>query len=157
MNKLLVCFRSKFTLSALVLALLIGLLPAAVSAQTPTSTVQKAELGPIQQYDLSQEKIVKVVPNNASFQKEALSWLDSATELSAQLSINDKCGSIYKIPLEQEITKPFKGLTFVVKDIFLIYCPDKKPLLLVFSKDRKPYLLLFSADVGPFLKQFNKS
>lgn len=126
-------------------------------ASAETTLDPNTELGPIQQYELKSDKIVKVVPNNDAFQKEALSWLNSATNLSTQLSLDDKCGSIYKVPLKQEVTKEFKGLTFVVSDIFLIYCPEKKPLLLVFNKERKPFLLLFSSDVEPFIKMMNNA
>jgi len=120
-------------------------------------TAQPNELQPIQQFELKSEKIVKVVPNNDAFQKEALSWLNTATGLSTQLSLDDKCGSIYKVPLKKEITKEFKGLTFVVSEIFLIYCPTKDPLILVFNKERKPFLLTFSADVKPFIAMVDKA
>ncbi|OPA72874.1 hypothetical protein BVG16_31655 [Paenibacillus selenitireducens] len=126
-------------------------------ASAATTPDPNTELAPIQQYELKSDKIVKVVPNNDAFQKEALSWLNSATNLSTQLSLDDKCGSIYKVPLKKEVTKEFKGLTFVVSDIFLIYCPEKEPLLLVFNKERKPFLLLFSSDVKPFIKMIDNA
>lgn len=125
--------------------------PTPLVSANPTPAPPATTLPPIQQYELKSDKIVKVVPNNDTYQDMALSWLNSATNLSTQLSLDDKCGSIYKVPLKKEVVKEFKGLTFVVSDIFLIYCPDKEPLLLVFNKERKPFLLLFSKDVKPFV------
>ncbi|MFD0619247.1 hypothetical protein ACFQZR_17410 [Paenibacillus sp. GCM10027629] len=139
----------------LLMALGMGMfMPPSYAAAT---IAQPNELQPVQQFELKSEKIVKVVPNNDAFQKEALSWLNSATGLSTQLSLDDKCGSIYKVPLKKEITKEFKGLTFVVSEIFLIYCPTKDPLILVFNKERKPFLLTFSADVKPFITMVDKA
>ncbi|UHA76230.1 type IV secretion system protein VirB6 [Paenibacillus sp. 481] len=112
-----------------------------------------SSLPPVQLFDMRQERIVKTIPNTEQFQTEAKKWLASTTGLSPQISIGERCGYIVRIPLRGAVSVPLQNASLSVNDVFLLYCPDKEPLLLVFSADRKPFMLQFSANVKPFMEQ----
>lgn len=146
--------RCKLISIAVIAAMLIVSAPAQIFAEPD----QSAKADPVQVYDMGAEKVTKIVPNNAEYQRQALSWLHSATGLAVQLDLDEKCGYIYKVPLERTADVDIEGVKVQVNDVFLIHCPHKKPLLLVFSKkERKPYLLVFKADIKPFLELIHQA
>ena len=106
---------------------------------------------PVQMYDVKAGKVVKSINNDEQFQQLAASMLDSVTGLAPQLAPEDKCGYVYRIPLNKQAVVKTGNLTLQTDDIFLFYCPDKPSVLLVFDAQRKPYLLSFTADLKPFL------
>jgi len=124
-----------------------------VSAWAPSEGSDSAASPPIQLFDIKAQRIVKTFPNSKKFQAVAASWLKSITGLSPQLTIGHQCGYIVRIPLTSVADVVLPRETVQIKDVFLIYCPDKDPLLLVFSKERKPYLLRINLDVKPFMQQ----
>ncbi|SDW59973.1 hypothetical protein [Paenibacillus sp. CF384] len=133
------------------LALLLFLvLPAVVSAGAldDHDTMQR----PVQAFDVVAGKVVKSVPNNAEFQGYAKSWLNSVTGMSPRLQAEDKCGYVFRIPLDQPTAVKAGALQVMTQDVFLFYCPKKPQLLLIFDENRKPYLLQFKANIKPFLK-----
>lgn len=107
---------------------------------------------PVQMFDMKQERIVKSVPNQEIYQQHAMEWLKSITKVAPQVSIGTKCGYIVRIPLVKPYTVTLPTLKVETNTVFLIYCPQKEPLLLIFGPDRKPYLMEFKADVKPFIE-----
>ncbi|MCR8842904.1 type IV secretion system protein VirB6 [Paenibacillus sp. SC116] len=110
----------------------------------------------VQLFDMQQERIVKTLPNTPAVQAEAAKWLQSVTGLSPQLNIGSKCGYIVRIALANPFQVKLPRIDFQTNDVFLIYCPDKKPLLLVFTPERKPFLLEFKHNVQPFMEELMK-
>ncbi|MFC5652091.1 hypothetical protein ACFPYJ_23845 [Paenibacillus solisilvae] len=106
----------------------------------------------VQAFDVTAGKVIKSVPNSKEYQKFAKTWLGSVTGLSPQLGTNDKCGYVFRIPLDEITTVKAGAETVNTSDVFLFYCPGKPQLLLIFDENRKPYLLQFTADIKPFLK-----
>jgi hypothetical protein len=107
---------------------------------------------PVQAFDVTAGKVVKTVPNSSQYQRFAQSWLKSVTGLAPQLKADEKCGYVYRIPLNEPYTITTSGITVSTSDVFMFYCPDKPKLLLVFDENRRPYLLNFTANINPFLK-----
>ena len=128
----------------LLAALLVALLSPAVLAATAK---------PVQVFDVAAGKVVKSVENNAEYQQYAKGWLESVTGLSPQLKPDEKCGHVYRIPLEQPVTVKAGKLTIQTDDVFLFHCPNKPSVLLVFDAQKKPHLLSFKANLQPFLKK----
>ncbi|MBW7474134.1 hypothetical protein K0T92_05215 [Paenibacillus oenotherae] len=126
------------------------LLPYSAAAHAGSEGTEQPK--PVQAFDVEAGKVVKTVPNSKEYQAFAKSWLDSVTGLAPQISANEKCGYVYRIPLMEPVSVKTTGLAVQTSDVFLFYCPNKPPLLLIFDENRKPYLLLFKADIGPFLK-----
>lgn len=124
-----------------------------LSAWAPHEGSDPAESSPIQLFDIKAQRIVKTFPNSKDFQATAIQWIKSVTGPSPQLTIGHQCGYIVRIPLTSPADVVLPRETVQVKDVFLIYCPEKEPLLLVFSKERKPYLLRIDIDVKPFMQQ----
>lgn len=106
----------------------------------------------VQAFDVAAGKVIKSVPNSKEYQKFAKTWLSSVTGLAPQLTSDDKCGYVFRIPLDEPTTVKAGATTINTSDVFLFYCPGKPQLLLVFDENRKPYLLQFTADIKPFLK-----
>ncbi|WP_116188704.1 hypothetical protein [Paenibacillus taihuensis] len=111
-----------------------------------------ADQRPVQAFDVVQGKVVKSVPNSPEFQGYAKSWLNGVTGLSPKLSADDKCGYVFRIPLDQPTAVKAGNAQVMTQDVFLFYCPKKPQLLLVFDENRKPYLLTFKGNIKPFLK-----
>ncbi|MCY7485552.1 type IV secretion system protein VirB6 [Paenibacillus alvei] len=124
-----------------------------IFAGAPNEGSDSTASSPIQLFDIKAQRIVKTFPNNKEFQATAAQWIKSITGPSPQLTIGHQCGYIVRIPLTSPADVVLPRETVQVKDVFLIYCPEKEPLLLVFSKERKPYLLRINIDVKPFIQQ----
>ncbi|SFI30323.1 hypothetical protein SAMN02799624_00228 [Paenibacillus sp. UNC496MF] len=107
---------------------------------------------PVQAFDVVAGKVVKTVPNGPEFQGYAKSWLKGVTGLSPKLQAEDKCGYVFRIPLDEPTAVKAGSEQITTQDVFLFYCPKKPQLLLIFDENRKPYLLKFKANVKPFLK-----
>ncbi len=128
------------------------------SAESGSGTANKerpnnAAMKPVQVFDVAQGKVVKSVPNDKKFQKMAKSWLKSVTGLAPQLTSDNSCTYVYRVPLAKPMEVEAGEVTVATQDLFLFYCQDKPPLLLVFDDARKPYLLLFSKDLKPFIRK----
>ncbi len=128
------------------------LLPYANGASASAHDEGAAQQRQVQAFDVIAGKVVKSVPNSKEYQKFAKSWLGSVTGLAPQLTANDKCGYVFRIPLNEPARVKVDTINFHTTDVFLFYCPGKPQLLLVFDENRKPYLLQFTADIKPFLK-----
>ncbi|MFS0722591.1 hypothetical protein [Paenibacillus sp. 1P07SE] len=109
--------------------------------------------GPVQVFDVVAGKVVKTVDNTAEYQQYAKDWLNAVTGLSPQLKPNEKCGYVYRIPLDQQAVVKAGKLSLQTDDVFLFYCPDKPAVLLVFDAQKKPYLLSLKANLQPFLQK----
>ncbi|MBN3527558.1 type IV secretion system protein VirB6 [Paenibacillus apiarius] len=141
-----------FLLSLFIFCLTVPGIASVASAWDPAS--DKGDIvPPLQLFDMQQERIIKTLPNSEAYQTEAKKWLASVTGLAPQITIGHKCGYIIRIPLKDQTQVKLPKVVLEVKDVFLIYCPDKEPLLLIFSAERKPFLLQFTADVKPFMQQ----
>lgn len=108
---------------------------------------------PVQAFDVAQGKVVKSVPNDKKFQKMAKSWLKSVTGLAPQLTSDNSCTFVYRVPLAKPTEVVAGSITVTTQDLFLFYCQDNPPLMLVFDDARKPYLLLFDKDIKPFIRK----
>ena len=139
--------RSILATLALFLCLLMPLSVAA-AADVGGEAVQR----PIQAFDVVAGKVVKTVPNSPEMQNHAKSWLKGVTGLSPKLQAEDKCGYVFRIPLDQPTALKAGSDQIMTQDVFLFYCPKKPQLLLIFDENRKPYLLKFKANIKPFLK-----
>lgn len=126
------------------------LLPSAALARTGDEGAGSQR--PVQAFDVTAGRVVKSVPNSAEFQSYAKAWLGSVTGLAPQLTADEKCGYVFRIPLNEIATVKVDGQNVKTMDVFLFYCPDKPQVLLIFDENRKPYLLQFKADTKPFLK-----
>ncbi|QHT61804.1 hypothetical protein GXP70_18695 [Paenibacillus lycopersici] len=109
-------------------------------------------LRPVQAFDVVAGKVVKTVPNTPDFQNYAKSWLKANTGLSPKLQAEDKCGFVFRIPLDEPTAVKAGADQVTTQDVFLFYCPKKPQLLLIFDENRKPYLLNFKSNIKPFLK-----
>ncbi|WP_308634462.1 hypothetical protein [Paenibacillus silvisoli] len=141
---------SKKIVTALALLLFILALPAAAGARANDDG--GAGQRPVQAFDVVAGKVVKSVPNSPEFQGYAKQWLNSVTGLSPRLQAEDKCGYVFRIPLDEPTAVKAGQIQVMTQDVFLFYCPKKPQLLLVFDENRKPYLLQFKANIKPFLK-----
>ncbi|WP_168119104.1 hypothetical protein [Paenibacillus sp. HB172176] len=108
---------------------------------------------PVQVFDIAAGKVIKSIPNDQAFQKMAGDWIDSITGLSPQISNDNSCTYVFRVPLNEPVTVASGNLSLTTADLFLFYCKDKPPLLLVFDGQRKPYLFLFKANIKPFMKK----
>lgn len=108
---------------------------------------------PVQVFDVKAGKVVLSTPNDKQYQEFANKWIASVTGLAPQLTNDDSCNYVYRIPLEKPVTITVNGTKLVADDVFLFYCDGKPPLLLVFDEQRRPYLLLFKEDIAPFIKK----
>ncbi|BBH19669.1 hypothetical protein Back11_10140 [Paenibacillus baekrokdamisoli] len=129
------------------------LLPTAAGAKAhDDGTSQQRQ---IQVFDVNAGKVIKTAPNSKEYQDYAKSWLGSVSGLSPKVGVNDKCGYVFRIPLDQPAAVKAGTVTVQTSDLFLFYCPGKAQLLLIFDENRKPYLLEFKADIKPFLKSLD--
>ncbi|OXM16573.1 hypothetical protein [Paenibacillus herberti] len=129
-------------------------LPANMAEAFEASSAPQTAHRPVQIFDINAGKVVRTLDNSAEYQQMAKSWLDSAEGLSANLSPDEKCGYVFRIPLQEPYELRKGTLTFQVEDVFLFYCKEREPELLVFDKKKKPYLLTANPDLTPF---FNKT
>jgi hypothetical protein len=136
--------------TALMLLLLTMLNPSAAHAAVAKA---KAPSHPVQVFDVKAEKVVKTVDNDRHYQKYARSWLKSVTGFAPQLTADDSCLYVYRVPLNKPTKIKVSQTELNVREVFLFNCANKPPLLLVFDEQRRPYLLLFSADIAPFIKK----
>lgn len=128
-----------------------GMIP--IATQTIRLPEQQPVSKPIQLFDIQAKQMIKTIPNDAMFQAEAKKWLQSITHLAAQLTIGYRSGYIVRIPLLTNETILLGKEKLHIQEVFLIYCPNKKPLLLVFSNEHKPYLFFINYNVLPFMQQ----
>lgn len=137
-------------LAAMLLALcsLFFFVTAPYAQAAPEST-----FGPVQVFDVKAGKVVLTVPNDKQFQEYASSWIGSISGLAPQLTNDESCSYVYRIPLEKPTTIAMNGLNFATDEVFLFHCDGKPPLLLVFDDKRRPFLLLFTADIKPFVQK----
>ncbi|WP_141501449.1 hypothetical protein [Paenibacillus luteus] len=142
-------------IAAMLLACCSLLLMAQVAAAQPAQGSPTSEVGlkPVQVFDVAAGKVVKTIPNDASYQALAASWLGSITGLAPQLTNDESCSYVYRVPLEKAVTIKANDVSVVSNDLFLFYCKDKPPLLLVFDEKRRPFLFLFKADIKPFIQK----
>jgi len=122
-------------------------------SESAASPDPEQQVPAVQLFDMQQEKIVKTFKNDDYFQQSAKQWLSSITRLSPQLTIGSPTGYIVRIPLVKPYTIEINQLKFDTKDVFLVYVPNKPPLLLLFSSERKTYLFETKADVRPFMQR----
>ncbi|MCR2802958.1 hypothetical protein [Paenibacillus soyae] len=139
---------------ALLLAALSGA-PAFAEAQREDSAASSQEetLRPVQVFDVAAGKVVKTIPNDKKFQKMAKKWTGSITGLAPQLTADQSCTYVYRVPLAKPVTIQTGGISLAASDLFLFYCKEQPPMLLTFDDQRKPYLFLFDADIKPFIKK----
>jgi hypothetical protein len=145
--------------SALLLSLCSLLLFAQLAAAAPqeqdkpSKVTGEVSLKPVQVFDVAAGKVVKSIPNDAEFQKQAADWTNSVTGLAPQITTDPGCSYVYRVPLEKPVTIKAGNTSVTSDDLFLFYCKDKPPLLLTFDSQRRPYLFLFQADIKPFLNK----
>ncbi|WP_246096085.1 hypothetical protein [Paenibacillus sinopodophylli] len=120
-------------------------------AHRATST--ETGLKPVQVFDVTAGKVVKTVPNDAQYQSFASSWVNSISGLAPQVTNDESCSYVYRIPLAKPVTIKSNDVVVTSDDLFLFYCKDKPPILLVFDEKRRPYLFLFKADIKPFIQK----
>lgn len=120
-----------------------------VSAKEVTAAPQL----PVQAFDVAAGKVVKSLPNDSEFQEMAMSWLQSVTGLAPQVTADDSCSYVYRLPLSSPAAVKTGDISIVTNDLFLFYCKDKPPTLLLFDESKRPYLFLFNADIAPFIKK----
>ncbi|TYP72638.1 hypothetical protein [Paenibacillus methanolicus] len=137
------------TIVALCAALL--LLPSVTQASALEEA--GAPVRPVQVFDVAAGKVVKSVPNSPEYQQIAKTWIKEAKELAPQLQPDEKCGYVFRIPLDHPAVIKASGITVQATDVFLFYCPEKPKLLLVFDENRKPFLFQLNVDVKPFLNK----
>lgn len=125
----------------------------AIDPAVDDQTVSEIEQKPVQVFDVAAGKVVKTIENDASFQKMAADWVGSISELAPQLSADENCGYVYRVPLTKPVTIKVNQISVTTADIFLFYCKDKPPLLLAFDENRKPFLFLVKADIKPFIQK----
>lgn len=127
------------------------LMPFSAQAAPDGDTGQR----PVQAFDVVAGKVVKTVPNTPELQGHAKNWLKGVTGLSPKLQPDDKCGYVFRIPLDEPTAVKVGDVQMTTQDVFLFYCPKKPQLLLIFDENRKPYLLKFKANIKPFLKKMD--
>lgn len=142
-------------IAAMLLACCSLFLYAQVAAAHPALSTPSSEAGlkPVQVFDVAAGKVIKTIPNDADFQAFAASWVKSITGLAPQLTSDESCSYVYRVPLEKAVSIKVNEITVASDDLFLFYCKDKPPLLLVFDEKRRPYLFLFKADIKPFIQK----
>lgn len=143
---------SIFRFRRLIPLLLAALLLLGLSGATAFAT-ELPQLNPIQVFDVAAGKVVKSVPNDSGFQKMAGEWISTVTGLAPQITTDQSCGYVYRVPLAKPGTITTGTITVTASDLFLFYCKDKPPMMLAFDEQRKPYLFLFKADIAPFVKK----
>ncbi|PLT45731.1 hypothetical protein B8V81_4162 [Paenibacillus pasadenensis] len=136
--------------AALVLLLLASLLPQAAAAAAPAPSKPDR---PVQVFDVRAGKVVQSFPNEDAYQQIARAWLDAAEGLSPNLSPDDDCGYVFRIPLRKPASVKVGSLRLTAEDVFLFYCPEREPELLVFDERKKPYLLTARPDLRPFFER----
>ncbi|MGZ9584096.1 type IV secretion system protein VirB6 [Paenibacillus marinisediminis] len=114
---------------------------------------EKLIIPPVQLFDMQQERIIKTFKNDDFFQNAAKEWLMGVTGMSPQLTIGSNMGYIVRVPLMAPYTVKLNNHSFETRDVFLVYVPNRTPLLLLFSAERKTYLLETKANVGPFMQR----
>ncbi|MFD0958872.1 hypothetical protein [Paenibacillus chungangensis] len=129
------------------------LLLACIAVPVSAKEINAAPLLPVQAFDVAAGKVVKSVPNDSEFQAMAMSWLQSVTGLAPQVTADDSCSYVYRIPLASPATVKTDDISIVTNDLFLFYCTDKPPTLLLFDQNKRPYLFLFNVDIAPFIKK----
>lgn len=147
-----------FRRQAWVLSSLFGLFLLALSI-VPSAAMaaeSKPQLAPVQVFDVKEGKVTRTLPNNAQFQAAANEMLKSINELAPELQPDNKCGFVYRIPLEKPASIQFQQLNFQAEELFLFHCLGKQPILLVFDAERHPYLFHFTAKIEPFLQLVSK-
>ena len=142
-------------IAAMLLACFSLFLFAQMAAARPAHTAPSSEVGlkPVQVFDVAAGKVVKTIPNDAGYQAFAASWVGSITGLAPQLTSDESCSYVYRVPLEKAVTIKSGDVKVTSDDLFLFYCKDKPPLLLVFDEKRRPFLFLFKADIKPFIQK----
>ncbi|ACT01125.1 hypothetical protein [Paenibacillus sp. JDR-2] len=138
-------------LAALLLALCFML--TFTSASAFAAAPEDQPFKPVQVFDVKAGKVVLTTPNDKEYQEFANKWISSITGLAPQLTNDDSCNYVYRVPLEKPVTISVNGTKLLADDVFLFYCDGKPPLLLVFDEQRRPYLLLFKEDIKPFIKK----
>lgn len=138
-----------------VIALFLCLMVPAAAGAAKHDESSGPDQRPVQAFDVVQGKVVKSVPNSAEYQDYAKLWLKGVTGLSPKLSADDKCGYVFRIPLDEPTAVKAGNEQVMTQDVFLFYCPKKPQLLLIFDENRKPYLLTFKGNIKPFLKKMN--
>ncbi|WP_338551663.1 hypothetical protein [Paenibacillus sp. KS-LC4] len=114
---------------------------------------EHSTVGPVQVFDVKAGKVVLTVPNDKNYQKMAKSWLGSVTGLAPQLTNDNTCTYVYRVPLAEPYKLSTNNLSLQVKEVFLFVCAGKAPQLLVFDDQRRPLLLLFKEDIAAFIKK----
>lgn len=142
-------------IAAMLLACCSLFLYAQVAAAHPALSTPSSEVGlkPVQVFDVAAGKVIKTIPNDADYQAFAASWVKSITGLAPQLTSDESCSYVYRVPLEKAVSIKVNDITVASDDLFLFYCKDKPPLLLVFDEKRRPFLYLFKADIKPFIQK----
>jgi hypothetical protein len=133
------------------LAAFVCLLTVPASARAAAS--EEPAMKPVQVFDVKAGKVVRTIPNDAEYQQFAGGWLKSVTGLSPKVRPDEKCGFVYRVPLQKPYPLQVDKLSFSVSDVFLFYCTGTEPILLVFDEARRPYLLNIKADLKPFLRK----
>jgi hypothetical protein len=142
-------------IAAMLLACCSLFLFAQIAAAHPAHVAPSSEVGlkPVQVFDVAAGKVIKTIPNDAAYQSFAASWIGSITGLAPQMTSDETCSYVYRVPLEKAVTIKTGDVKVSSDDLFLFYCKDKPPLLLVFDEKRRPYLFLFKADIKPFIQK----
>lgn len=125
----------------------------AVPAAARAAASEEPGMKPVQVFDVKAGKVVRTIPNDAEYQQFAQGWLKAVTGLSPKVRPDEKCGFVYRIPLQQPYALQIDKLSFAVSDVFLFYCNGTEPILLVFDEARRPFLLTFQAELKPFLRK----
>lgn len=122
--------------------------------QADASPGGETTLKKVQVFDVAAGKVIKSIPNDSQIQTMAASWLHSITGLAPQITSDESCNYVYRVPLAKPTSITINpNIVIETSDLFLFYCKNKPPLLLVFDSQRKPFLFLFSEDITPFLKK----
>ncbi|MBD2845096.1 hypothetical protein IDH44_07825 [Paenibacillus sp. IB182496] len=141
---------------AALLALATALALMALLPHLASAAAEATPLRPVQVFDVKAGKVVKTLDNDKQYQDIAAAWLKSAGGPAPQLGPDDKCGFVYRIPLEGAMMVKVRDEQVPVQDVFLFHCEGKQPVLLVFDAKHRPFLLEFNGDLKPFLSKIGE-
>ncbi len=93
-------------IAAMLLACCSLFLYAQVAAAHPALSTPSSEAGlkPVQVFDVAAGKVIKTIPNDADYQAFAASWVKSITGLAPQLTSDESCSYVYRVPLEKAVS-----------------------------------------------------
>lgn len=146
-------------LMSIILAIAGGSVPGASAIAGATPVTAETYTRPVQIFDVSQGKVVIMLPNTKEIQEEAKSWIMAVESLSGQINAGPKDGIVIRIPLQEPVDINPSISSDRAEELYVFAGPNNGAAvnMLIFTQKSQPLLVNARVNLASFIQKHGLS